>query len=1322
YNLTQVVASDGQRSGDAPGWRSEGSFTLTRDRLLVDKAVLSEGPPDRPSSMAGSAIIELGVDARFEATLQARQLDLDRSLGAGPSEPVEVGAAATRFVEWLAGIPVPPIPGQIRFDVPAIVVGGNIIRDVRFRARPEDYGWRIEGLQATLPGQAAFQADGQLSTGEQVGFGGQVRLAVGQPATFAAWWRGQNQDGAGRLLAPFELTGRATVTPDSVSVKDMSTRIDNATIAGAFSWSRTGETGQKRSLRTDLQADRLDFTQIRALAELLGGHDFSDATVIADSYAIKLAAGELATEDVRMRDVEIDAAFDDGDLTVNGIRIGDVGGASFEVTRGQIDDVLSQPRGRLEAQLTAGELAGLARIVDRLAPDTPVSRWFNRTASSLSAATATVKIDSVLDNGVPNSQLEVRGSAGASQFDVTIELAGAPATWRTGSARVVGSLKSYDAVGVARQAGIDAANVDIGGASIDLEATGVPQEGMATKLDFSFGDLSLESNGTLILAAELPPKYTGTYDLKTEDVDPLIGMVGLAIPGAALGTPLALAGDINVLGPTAEMSWTNGVVAGQRMTGDLRIAEADDGGVRIDGGKIELDTVDLGWITSLGLGFAPRPGDDPDQPWSRTPFGEPVYGRLSAELDVAAERLTVSDSIHITNAELQMTLVPNRIELSVKSGEVIGGKVTGGLSIRNVGGNANVNGQMSMLGASLDPVIWHRAGRAVATGTLDVSVDFEATGRSPAGLISSLTGGGTLALSAGEARYVNPRAANLVIRASDRGQQFDEDQLRDLFASYIDAGALAFTQAEAAFSIAAGTVRIQNMTVDTDAAGTSGSAAIDLNRMRIDSDWTLTLESGDIDDPGPPPQVGIVFRGPIAAPDRILDVLQFNSYLNIRQEARIQQILIMEEEARLERERLNRLKRKLKEDALRREQLEEAARVARRTAALNIEDFQVTRGIHIEAALEAGRAAWWDRMTIAREDKLAALERAREALAVAEAEAERAVAAMEAVANAERSAKEVADLEKAAADALAEANRVLAKMEQQAVEAQETVIAAETRIEVAAGAVADAEDALADATAEHEAARAVAEAAAEARKSATGSVGNARALAQSARATAVAAEAEAEDKAALAVTAEEALNAAEAEAATASANVTALTEVETVATKTHVEAKTAVAAGAERFAIVEAEAKTAEAELAAARGLATEAEAGVTAAIEQAESSKREAALVGQLLLADQQDWDEISQTVELARAELARLEASADEGTPDGETETADGEFDPAVGESEELKAARQALADAETAQQEADIRLGEAEIANTEAKALVDQKTLEVEAARVALEQANA
>ena len=320
----------GASAGDSPGWRSEGSFNLTRDRLVIDKAVLSEGPPDRPSSLAGSMTVELGTEARFDATVQARQLDLDRSLGEGPTKPVEVGAAANSFVEWLAGIPVPPIPGRVRFNVPGIVVGGSVIQDVRFAAMPEDAGWQIEGLQARLPGQATFQADGRLSTGERVGFGGVVRLAVGQPATFASWWRGKSSEGAGRLLAPFDLSGRATVNLGGIAVEGMTTKIGDATITGGFSWSRATADSTERKLRTDLQADRLDFIQIKALAELLGGRDFADATAIADNYTIKLSAGELAIEDVLMRGVMIDAAFADGSLAVNGIEVGDIGGAALQ--------------------------------------------------------------------------------------------------------------------------------------------------------------------------------------------------------------------------------------------------------------------------------------------------------------------------------------------------------------------------------------------------------------------------------------------------------------------------------------------------------------------------------------------------------------------------------------------------------------------------------------------------------------------------------------------------------------------------------------------------------------------------------------------------------------------------------------------------------------------------------------------------------------------------------------------------------------------------------------------------------------------------------
>ena len=82
--------------------------------------------------------------------------------------------------------------------------------------------------------------------------------------------------------------------------------------------------------------------------------------------------------------------------------------------------------------------------------------------------------------------------------------------------------------------------------------------------------------------------------------------------------------------------------------------------------------------------------------------------------------------------------------------------MTGGVSIDNVDGNANVAGRFDLKGAALESFVWQRDGRSVATGTLDLSANFEATGRSPAGLVSTVTGGGVLAVHDGEARYVNP--------------------------------------------------------------------------------------------------------------------------------------------------------------------------------------------------------------------------------------------------------------------------------------------------------------------------------------------------------------------------------------------------------------------------------------------------------------------------------------------------------------------------------------------------------------------------------------
>ena len=250
------------------------------------------------------------------------------------------------------------------------------------------------------------------------------------------------------------------------------------------------------------------------------------------------------------------------------------------------------------------------------------------------------------------------------------------------------------------------------------------------------------------------------------------------------------------------------------------------------GGSLQVDEVDLGWIASLGLGFAPMPTDDPAARWSKTPFGEPVFSTTTAKFDVTAEQLHLGELLKIDNPKLTIQISPNRVDLDVVSGEVIGGSVAG----RPVDPQCRRQRQCDRQGSAWSAghsIPWSGSvpdGRSRTGPSISRRISKRRDERRP-GLISSLTGGGTLAIHDGEVRYINPRAVNLVIKASDLGEQFTEEALAELFLSYIDAGSLKFREAEAAFSIAAGTIRIQNLGIETPDAKVAGSAAIDLNTL-----------------------------------------------------------------------------------------------------------------------------------------------------------------------------------------------------------------------------------------------------------------------------------------------------------------------------------------------------------------------------------------------------------------------------------------------------------------------------------------------------------
>ncbi len=1332
YSLAQVATDGGDASagdnGDAAngptGWRSEGAFTLTGDRLDVSKAVLSNGPVDRPFSLAGSLTLNFGNNPSFAATAEAHQIDLDRTLGSGPSQPVDVSAATDSLVAWLSRLPVPTVPGSIRLKVPTIVVGGRIIEDLSFTAAPAKGGWQIGTLEAKLPGQATLEASGLMTTRQKFGFVGDAHLAVAQPATFATWWRGDSQEGAGRLLAPFDLSGRADIEPGRIELDNVTARIADATITGNFGWSEQPK-DHHRDLYADLDATRIDFVQLKALGELLVGRNLTNAASLADGYSLHVKADAFVFQDLAVKGVEVNAKYREDALTVTALKIADIGGARIEETSGKIDHLSADPRGHLDATLDAPTLTGLARLADRFLPASGFTRWLDAAAPSLGEAVMTARITAPLPDGGSGFALTVdNGTAASTTIEkLSAAFTGGFAHWRAKPADIAVKLYSPDSAELARQFGMAAVTLaKDGSASLDMNAKGVPATGLDTVVMVNLAGLNATARGSLTIADDLAPSFKGTLDADADDLDPIVAMAGLDIANAG-ATPLWLdKASLSVSGGGVGLQWKNGKIGPAIAGGEVTLAPDGAGGWKI-GGNLNADEVDLGWIASLGLGFAPLPTGDPAEPWSHEPFASPAYGTVSGKLVVSADKLDVGD-LAVTGTTFTLALQPQRIDVDLTAGQLAGGSVTGGMSVHNVGGNANFSGRFDLKGAALESFVWRRAGRSVATGTVDLSANFESTGHSPAGLVSTMTGGGVIAVHDGLARYVNPGTARQIVRSSDLGQQFSEDALKAAFSERIDADNLAFKEASGAFAIVAGAVRLKNLIVNTAGLSAKGNAVVDFNTMTLDSDWNLAFDPVDNKVQGADPEAGIVFHGPIADPSRSIDVLQFAAYLNEREAARMTEIIALDAATRAEKERLSRLADKLKQDdAQRVEDARIAAeREARRHAAAQasaavLEAFHVNREILVEQRHVAALAGFAARLAAAQKQAAAAASDAAAAAGAARAKTDAAAqrladarqADADAAAKADAAAADLASA-KAEADKAAQGASQTAAADDRAKQALEDAMAAETgakaAADTAAQAKADAGKALAAATA-----RAVA---------AESAANKAKALAVS-----TAAEKEAADKAAAAAAddgdaaranlaaAEDAVKKAQAAADAAVSQATALGGGESAAETAKSKADAEVKAAAGALAAATDARDAAAAKLVAARSDAASKQRAADNAASMEKMTKTAAALA-KSLAGDGADADAIANADNLQKsAESAAQQAAAKKAAADAAANVmADAQtaFDQAAG----------ALADAEKQSQDAAAAAARADAAVKTAAANANRAVSDEDATRADLAKA--
>jgi hypothetical protein len=176
----------------------------------------------------------------------------------------------------------------------------------------------------------------------------------------------------------------------------------------------------------------------------------------------------------------------------------------------------------------------------------------------------------------------------------------------------------------------------------------------------------------------------------------------------------------------------------------------------------------------------------------------------------------------------------------------------------------------------LAPGTW----RAPARGRGDLTLTLAGSGPTPAALVASLTGQGTLLLQGLEIDRLDPNAIAAVFAAAEAGNPLDEVGVVAALAPAFAKGPLQVARVEAPLVVASGVMRTGKISANAGAAQLSATANFDIGRLTVDG--AIEIEASA--PPGLTARPGAIvrWRGPLASPERAIEAAALATAITLR--------------------------------------------------------------------------------------------------------------------------------------------------------------------------------------------------------------------------------------------------------------------------------------------------------------------------------------------------------------------------------------------------------------------------------------------------------
>lgn len=961
-----------------PAYRLSGVFDLDHASLSVPEFRFETGPADDPYTAEGTASFDLGPEPRFLVRADGAQIRLDDPAGeaAGRFNLRERFAA---FHEILLDTPRPTIPGRVEVALPAVVAGDTTVRDLHLIAEPSEAGWTVASLGATLPGRTTLEARGELEVGEELGFDGSLLLAVGQPSGFAAWLA-RDVDDAIRRLPAAGFSAEVSLRPGRQTFRDLELMLGAAKFRGEIDSRTPAQARPSVSLRLD--GDRLDVEGMAAFASLFVSD--SGETRLADrDLEFEIAAGPVSAAGLTAETLDTALRLKEGRLEIDRLAIGGLAGANISAT-GTLHGLAGTPSGNLDASIIAADLSPLAAALAERFPENrfAAEAWRRaRAYPGLYEDAALRVVASLAGEGetAGTLTLDAAGGAGATTVALTAKLREALSTSLDAPLDLVLSVNGEEAPALYALLGLPALPLDLAGAAeARLIFDGVPAKGGKTVFSLAGEGLSFTFEGEAALkAAGLAAN--GAVALEADDLDPWLATAGVALPGMGLGLPASLSAGLDIEDGLLVLSGLGGDIADTGVSGDIN-AQLRDGLPHLTG-ALALAAFDLAPVAELVTGAQALMADG--EGWPDAPFAPAAAPPLTAELDLAVERLRAGAFAQARDARLTLKIGRDGVSLADMRASAFGGVASGIVDFRNDGGTGLLSAQLRLDGAGVRELI----GEAGLSGTADLTASVTASGKSVDGIVAALAGSGSARLRDLVVSGLAPHAfPALIARADALGPDIDAAAVAAFAPPLVRDGTFAADGAEIAFTVANGALRAPPLRLETQGATLAGEVRADLSAGTMGADATLTYDPGLEALAGSEPSVRLAAAGPPGDVRVEVDTGALAQFLTqraleleqqrveamqaaliekqrLRREVRYYAALAVErevaaEEARRaaeEAERIERERRRLEEEE-RRRQDEEAARQRAADEAAQAQQEAQRRQAAEEAAGEAARA------------------------------------------------------------------------------------------------------------------------------------------------------------------------------------------------------------------------------------------------------------------------------------------------------------------------------------------------------------------------------